>query len=81
MRRVLLGQTSLSCLCSCDSTCTVDVQSLGVYFGRSRERASERVFILGAVERKLVNPGADFIFKIATQVQLVNNFASNSRMQ
>ena len=59
MRQVLLGQTSLLCLCSCDSTCTVDVQSLRVYFGRSRERASERVFILGAVERELVNPGAD----------------------
>ena len=39
MRKVLLEQPSLSYLCSC-STCTVGVQSLGVYFGCSRENTN-----------------------------------------
>ena len=41
MSRVVEGQSSLSCLCSCDQY-TVVVESLGVYFGRScREKTSD----------------------------------------
>ena len=41
MREVLLGQPNLSYLWNCRDgvgTCTVEVQSLGVYFGSSREK-------------------------------------------
>ena len=48
VRRVVLGQSSLSCLCACSDTCRVVVSLLGGDFGRRREEVVEtwRGFLL-----------------------------------
>ena len=54
MRKVVLGQSSLSYLCTCSGTCRVVVASLGGDFGRRREKVIEtwRGFLLLESGRK-----------------------------